>query len=320
MALVNNETVGIGAGIGGGLPFGGGGFGGGFGVPFGVPVGVGGGYSGGGDGIGLIALLALLGGRGFGGGHDHGHGCRDDRSGGDSNAAVIAALSALNNRNDRDDDNCCESLAVLSKLASLEGAIPAVGSQIQLALANLAAGLTAQNNSNTQTVTTQLGQIQIGQLVQANALQKAIGDVDTNVDRVGAAVINTIRDDGNATRALITENVINGLRDDKVILANEVVELRHEHRHSEHRRELDAIRINIENNNLAVAAQAQFQQQRQTDLDNQRTRYDFERLHNELNIIGSQFARATNNSVNVGNSGAIGTSQTANPTNVNARG
>jgi hypothetical protein len=272
--------------------------------------GFGGGY-GGGDGLGLIALLALLGGRGFGRDGDN---CGKD--GGDSNAAVIAALSALNNRNN--DNDCCEITALMSKLASIEGAIPAVGSSLQLALANLAAGLTAQNNTNTQTVTSQLGQIQLGQLVQANALQKAIGDVDTNVDRVGAAVINTVRDDGNTTRALITTNVIQGLRDDKIILANENAELRHDQRHNEHRRELDGIRINIENNNLAIAQQAQFQRQRQEDQDNQRIRFDFERLNSRLDIIDSQFARATNNSVNVGNSGAIGTSQTANPTNVRA--
>lgn len=287
--------------------------GGGMGT-FGVPAygGFGGGY-GGGDGLGIIALLALLGGRGFGRDNDCGHG--HGRDGGDSNAAVIAALSALTNRGG--DDNCCESIAVLSKLASIEGAIPAVGSQLQIALANLAAGLTAQNNSNTQTVTNQLGQIQIGQLVQSNALQKAICDVDTNVDRVGAAVINTVRDDGNATRALITSNVIDGLRDDKVILANEIAELRHDHRHAEHRRELDGIRINIENNNLAVAAQAQFQQQRQADLNFQKTQFDNDCLRRSLSELTLQVARATNSNVIVGNTGAVGTgTQTANPTNV----
>lgn len=305
MASVFSDTANVGG-------FSGGGFGGGFGgIPFGVPVGGFGGGFGGGDGLGLIALLALLGGRGFGRDGD----C--DKNGGDSNAAVIAALSAITNRNN--DDDCCESLAVLSKLASIEGAIPAVGSQIQLALANLAAGLTAQNNTNTQTVTNQLGQIQLGQLVQSNAIQKAVADVDTNVDRVGASIINTVRDDGNATRALITANVIQDLRDDKIILANENAELRHDQRHHEHRRELDGLRINIENNNLAIAQQAQFQRQRQEDDDNRNIRFEFERLRNHLNIIDSQFAKATNSNVIVGNTGASTTgAQTASPTNVRA--
>lgn len=279
MASVFSDTANVGG-------FSGGGFGGG--IPFGVPVG---GYAGGlgGDGLGLIALLALLGGRGFGRDGDSCHRGGD----GDGNAATIAALSALvQNRNN--DDDCCESLAVLSKLASIEGAIPAVGSQIQLALANLAAGLTAQNNTNTQTVTNQLGQIQLGQLVQSNAIQKAIADVDTNVDRTAATVINTVRDDGNATRALITANVIQDLRDDKVILANELAECRNE-------RNRDRDRNGIEINMLQNQQQAQLQFQDQ--------RNEFDKLRGLL-LETVQLNRATNQAINIG----AGT-QTASPVN-----
>jgi len=308
MALVNNESASIG------------GFGGGFGgMPFGVPVGgIGGGFGGG--GLDALVLLALLGGRGFGrdGGGDH---CHDGggRGGSDQTAALATVIAALNDRNDS--SNCeCVLTAILSKLGSVEGQIPAVGAELQLALQGAVASLTAQGNANAAALTIQLNQLQLGQLVQSNAIQTAIAGVDTNVDRQGSETRAAIAASEARIANLITENVIQGLRDDKIILANEVTELRHDHRHAESRRELDGIRINIENTNTAIAAQAQAQQQTQAQLQFQKSQFDFERLHNRLDIIDSQFARATNNSVNVGNSGAIGTSQTANPTNVNARG
>jgi len=296
MALVNSESASIG------------GFGGGFGggIPFGVPVG---GFGGGAGGIDALVLLALLGGRGFGrdGGGDH---CHDGggRGGSDQTAALATVIAALNDRNDS--SNCeCVLTAILSKLGSVEGQIPAVGAELQLALQGAVASLTAQGNANAAALTIQLNQLQLGQLVQSNAIQTAIAGVDTNVDRQGSETRAAIAASEARIANLITENVIQGLRDDKVILANEVVELRHEHRHADSRRELDGIRINIENTNTAIAAQAQFQQQRQTDLETQRTRFDFERLHSRLDIIDSQFARATNQAVNIGGT------QLASPTN-----
>lgn len=313
--LVNNETLGIGAGVGGGIPFGGG-YGGG--IPLGIPVGVGGGGGFGGGGIEALVLLALLGGRGFGrdGGGDH---CHDGRGGSDQTAALATVIAALN---DRDDSSKCECVLteILSKLGSVQGEIPAVGAELQLALAGAVANLTAQGNSNANALSAQLQSLQLGQLVQSNAIQTAIAAVDTNVDRQSCETRGAIAASESRIIALITSNQIAELNAKNIILANENAELRHDHRHNDSRRELDSIRINIENTNTAIAAQAQFQQQRQNDLDNQRQRFDFERLHSRLDIIDSQFARATNNSVNVGNSGAIGTSQTANPTNVNARG
>jgi hypothetical protein len=261
----------------------GGGYGGG--VPFGIPAF--GGFGGGGDGLGIIALLALLGGRGFG--RDGGDNC--DRSGGDSNAAVIAALSALNNRND---DDCCEITALMSKLASIEGAIPAVGSSLQLALANLAAGLTAQNNTNTQTVTTQLGQLQLGQLVQSNAIQNAIAGVDTNVDRSTTLITNAIGASEARLANLINDNTIQDLRDKVVIQANQLAEERSE-------RNRDRDRHGVEVTTIV--------NQQQNAIQFQKIENDNERFRNLLLDL-VQVNRATNQAINIG----AGT-QTANPLN-----
>lgn len=300
MAIVNNESASIG-GLGG--------------VPFGFPVGgFGGGFGGG--GIEALVLLALLGRDGFGRGGDHG--CRDG-GGSDSTAALATVIAALN---DRGNPSNCEAFAtaLLAKLGTIEGQIPAVSCELQLALQGAIASLTAQGNANAAALTLQLNQLGLNQLIQSNAIQTAIAGVDTNVDRQGAETRVAIAASENRIVALINANELARANAIIITQANEITELRHEHRSSDHRRELDAIRINIENTNIANAQQAQFQRQRQEDNDNQRIRFDFERLHSRLDIIDSQFARATNNSVNVGNSGAIGTSQTANPTNVNARG
>jgi hypothetical protein len=309
MATVYDDSIGSRGAAS--LNLGGGGWGG---IPFPYPVGN---FNGGGNNweglIGLAVAASLFGGDGFG---RRGRDC-DNGNGGDSVAALAAVIAALN---DNKSPDCRENVSalLLAKLGSLEGQIPAANCELMLALQSAVAGLTAQGSANAAALTSQLNQLQLGQLVQSQNILTAISNVDTNVDRQACDTRAAVAASESRIIALITANQIAELNAKNVILANEVTELRSDARHNEHRRELDGIRINIENNNAAVAAQAQFQQQRQTDLDNQRIRFDFERLHSRLDIIDSQFARATNNSVNVGNTGAIGTSQTANPTNVRA--
>jgi hypothetical protein len=273
------------------------------------------GYAYGGDNNGLAAitpllLLSMLGGGGLFGGRNKD--CVDQ--------------SALNGLQASFDTN-----AILAKLGGIEAAIPYNEAQVQLALAGAIAGLTQQNTNNTQHLSDNLGQIQLGQLVQSNALQSAICNstasltagltavdtnidrstsalqaglcaVNTNVDRTAATIINTIRDDGNATRALITDNVIQGLRDDKVILANELAELR-----SERNRDRDRHGVEVTMINNQTQAQLQFQEQRQ----------QMNLLTNHLFGLGNQIARAANSNVVVGSTGVANT-QSANPTNVAA--
>lgn len=254
-----------------------------------VVPGGGGGFAEGGL-LGTLLLLGLLGGNGLGNRKD----CVDQ-----------PALNALQGSFDT---NC-----IMSKLASIEAAVPYNEAQLQLALANQMASLTQQNTNNTQHLADNLGQIQLGQLVQSNALQNAINTstnslqagitaVDTNIDRTGMTIVNAIRDDGNATRALITENVIQGLRDDKVILSNELAELRNERNRDRDRHGLEINMINNQNQNQLQ----QQQQQQQLNL-----------ISSHLFGLGNQIARATNSNVIVGNTGASTTgTQTANPTNV----
>lgn len=308
------------SGFGAGLSAGGfGGFGGG-GIPYPFPVGGGGfGGFGSGGGIEALVLLALLGGRGFGG-NDHGHGghCNDGggRGGSDQTAALATVIAALN---DRECPSNCEAMvtAVLSKLGSLEGAIPAVGAELQMALQSAVAGLVAQGNSNANALSAQLQSLQLGQLVQTNTITTAIAAVDTNIDRQASDTRAAIQASETRIVGLITANQIAELNSKIIIQANEITELRSDARHDAHRRETETLRISIENNNTAVAAQAQAQQQLQAQLQFQQTRFDNERLCARFDAVANQFARATNSSVNVGNTGAIGTSQTANPTNVN---
>jgi hypothetical protein len=269
-AVFNENTSGGGFG---GFPVFGGGYGGGFG----------------GDGLGLIALLALLGGRGFGRDGSGGGG-----GGGDSNAAVIAALSALTNRDN--DDGCCEQIALMSKLASIEGLIPSVGQDLQLAMQQVLAGLTAQNTSNTQHVSSQIGQLQLGQLVQSNAIQSAICGVDTNIDRSTTTVTNAICASEARITDLITQNLLDQARADNVVLANKLAEERSEGRRD---RDRSALEITMIQNQNAVA------------VNNIESRNRFDRLEG-LIFDTVQNIRATNQAINIG----AGT-QTANPLNTN---
>lgn len=241
---------------------------------FGFPMGfAGGGWGGGGDGIGLIALLALLGGGNFGGRRGGGDDCCED------NTALLGAIAALINNSDGNADTA----AILSKLASLEGSIPAVGSQLQLALAGLSANLTSQLNS-----------IQVGQLIQSNAIQKEICDVDTNVDRSTTLVTNAIGASEARLALLINGNTIQDLRDDKVILSNKLAEERSERNrdHDRHGIEITTI-VNQQQNNQMF----------------QKLENDNARFHGMILEL-LQVNRATNQAINIG----AGT-QTANPLN-----
>jgi hypothetical protein len=253
-----------------------------------------GGGSGFGEGglLGSLLLLGLLGGNGGLGGNRKD--CVDQ-------SALNSLLGSLNNN------------SVLSTLGDIKSAIPLATCETNLAMAAQTDQLT-RNITNGQTALMQ-GQaaLQLAEATSTAALQANICNtaqnllagqsaINTNIDRTGMTIVNAIRDDGNSTRALITENVIQALRDDKVILSNELAEIRNERNRE---RDRNGIEIDIRN----INQQAQLQQQRQD--------FRLESICNHLFGLGNQIAKATNSNVIVGNTGATTTgTQTANPTNV----
>jgi hypothetical protein len=229
--------------------------------------------------LSTVLLLSALGGNGLGGNHKD---CVDQ-------ASINGLLAALNNN------------SVLGKLGSIEAAIPYNEAQVQLALAGQMASITQQNTDNTQHLGTQLGQIQLGQLVQSNAIQNAIAGVDTNVDRSTTTVTNAINASENRLANLFTENVIQGLRDDKVILSNQLAEERAERNRDRDRSVLEITMI---------------QNSQQVSLQNQENKFEFERMRN-LIYDTVQSIRATNQAINIG-AGTLTSTPTNTNTNVKA--
>lgn len=206
-------------------------------APSGVAVIPGGGGIGDSGLLGTLLLLGLLGGNGF-----------------NRNSKDCVDQASLNGLQDGLNTN-----AILAKLASIEAAVPYNEAQVQLALAGLADQLTRTiTNGNTALMQGQFN-LQLGQANSTSAIQSqlaantasvlsGLSNVDTNIDRSTCAVINAVRDDGNSTRALITENVIQDLRDDKVILANKLAEERSEARRDRDRHGLEITMIQNQNN------------------------------------------------------------------------
>lgn len=112
-------------------------------------------------------------------------------------------------------------------------------------------------------------------------------------DQQFCAVKQQINADGDATRALITQNLIDDLRNQ---LAGE-------------RRGRDNREIEINVQNTATATQAQLQ----TQLQQQQ-----QQLATFMNVIGDQIARQTNSIVNLGTMTASGQSNSAAQTKVNS--
>lgn len=255
-----------------------------------------GGYGYGGDGfgggIGLIALLALLGRRdGFGGGW-----------GGDG-----GGVAGLNNLQGAIDTN-----AILSKLGTLEGAVPLAESQTQLAIANSNSNITQQQLQQTialqqqgfqAQLAAQMGFANVGDKVDTLSAAQALGfgNVGMQIAQNGWAVTQAINTDGEKTRALIGQIDRENLNRIITTQATELVELRNEGARERDRHGIEINMVNNQNQN-----QMQFQQQAQL----------LGGLAHVLTDV-SQVARATNQNLIVGNTGATTTGpQTANPVNV----
>lgn len=239
----------------------------------------------------------IVGGRGYGmiGG---------DGFGGGAMGLVLGLLlsrGGLINNDGRDCRDCVTNESLNQQtLGDIKAAIPLSEAQVQLALAQAIASVTAQATADTQYLSTQNVQLATQAATDTALLTRDIASVDTNVDRQSTAIQIAINADGEKTRALITSNQIAELNQKLTVAQLENAENRAINRET----------VNSHNTTVTVN-----QMQQQQQLQNQELRFALNQL-----IAGfGQFARATNGNVIVGNAGATTTgAQTANPTNVNA--
>lgn len=202
--------------------------------------------------------------------------------GGIGGFGLVGLIGLLNNRNGLlgggDGSGCGAETALLAAISSAKDAT--VGEGRSLAAAICASdNITQQgffasalaNNTNTQSIKDQMTAFQIANDSKFEGLSRQIAA------------------DGDATRALITQNEIQNLRD----------QLHIERRRGDHR----DIEISIQNSN----AQAQLQAQAQGNI-----------LHNRLDALISQNAKTNQDIINLGTMVASGT-QAAPSTNINSK-
>lgn len=225
--------------------------------------------------IGGVLLGALLGNRGgLFGGNGSGNG-----------------VDGINNIQASVDTN-----AILAGIADVKAAVPLAEAQVQLALAGATADITSQNMQQTIALQQQNFAGQLATCAGFANTARDIASVETTVDRSAWALSNTIKEDGERTRALITSNQIADLNQKLTVAQLEAFELRQEGRRSDDRHGIEITMTNNQNQQ-----QLQFQAQAQA-----------------INTLGGlihscdQNIRATNQAINIG-SGA----QVANPNNNN---
>lgn len=230
--------------------------------------------------------IVTRGGMGFGG----------DGFGGGGMGFILGALLARGGLFGNNGDNGVVTPEMLNQqtLGDIKAAIPLSEAQVQLAMAGLQASLSSQATADTQYLSSQNQSLALAQMQLAAGLSREISSVDTNVDRQSTAIQQAIFRDGEATRALITQNRIADLEQQLTVAQLGNAEQR-------------AINREIVNTNTITIGMNQQQAQQQQQL---------QALQWQLAQLG-QYARATNSSVVVGSSGVTG-SQTANPTNVSA--
>lgn len=232
------------------------------------------------------------GGMGFGGGEGLG--------GGLLLGLLLGRGGLFGNDNRYGNDGRCVNTDDLNAqaLGDIKAAIPYNEAQVQLALAGLQASLSQQANQNTQYLSAGQNTIQLAQQSIAAGLARDIATVDTNVDRQSQAVQNAIVASERRVTDLITGNRIADLEQQLTVS---------QLRESEQR----GINREIVNTNTITIGMNQQQAQQQQQM--QALQWQLNQLCGGI----SQFARATNSTVQVGNTGATtGGAQTANPANV----
>lgn len=236
--------------------------------------------SGGGDfggGLGLIALLALLGRNGGGG----------LLGGGGSD------IGGLNNIN-----AAVDSAAILGKLGNIEASVPLNSSQLQLAIAQATAALGQQSTAQTFGIMNALSTHALDNCQSFAGVARDIAAVDTNVDRQSCVIQNVVHSEGETTRALIQS--IDKANDSRLIVtqANEISELRNEGRRRDDRHGVEITMTNNQNQN-----QLQFQQQSQEFASLRGLLFEalqsIRSTNQAINIGGTQLASPTNTNSNV---------------------
>ena len=224
------------------------------------------GYGGGFGGIapiGLIGLNTFLGGRG-------GFGGDAALNGGGIVASTVADQNVSELRKD---------------VQGVNTTVEALGNEIAGTFFNL----TNNINTNFRGLDNQICGID-KTIMQGNfALSSQMSNFQHSVDNQFCAIKSAIHADGDATRALITSNLIDGLRAD---LAGE--------RRSRDNREIE---INVTQTNQQTQTQLQAQLQSQNQF-----------LASMFNSLGDQVNRAANSVVNVG-SGTVAAPQSNNQAN-----
>jgi len=186
----------------------------------------------------------------------------------------------------------------LQTLGDIKASIPFNEAQVQLALSQAVASLTQQNTNNTQYLSTQNVQLASQAATNQALLTRDVAAVDTNVDRQSTAIQVAIKDSERNIVELINGNRIKDLEQQLT-----VAQLR-----ESEQRAINREQVNSHNVTTTVNTN-----QQQAQLQNQEMRFALNQL-----IAGfGQIARATNSNVVVGSTG-VGSTQTANPTNVNA--
>lgn len=204
--------------------------------------------------------------------------------------AVIAAINAAISANE-----------TLSSLGDIKASVPLAEGQVQLALAQAVQALQNSNAANTNLVINGQTQAMLTSATNQALLARDIAGVNANVSSTGCDIINAVRDDGNATRALITQNTIAELNRIAEERQDEIIELRYNQNRERDKHGIDITMINNQNQN-----QLQFQQQAQ--------------VLNQLScgiVDALQSIRATNQAINIG-SGVMSASPTNTNTNVRA--
>lgn len=272
------------------------------------------------NGLSPLIALAMLGGRGFGGGF--GNDCNRGGNWGGSEGCLTptnftAGITGVT--------DAIQNTEVMSSLGDIKASVPLAEAQVQLALAGATADINGNIFNASQSVNANIatglqtaiqGQAGINKNISdslASAISVASANRETTLavgNQLGTAILNSkfelsqvINNDGEKTRALISsiENVnTQRLLGERQDLINEL--------QAEGRRRDDrhGIEINMTNNQNQQQLQFQAQQQQINSL--------FGCMHGiDQNI------RATNQQLIIGNTGvATGGAQTSNPTNVKA--
>lgn len=283
-----------------------------------------GGYGGfGGDGMGGLLALALLGG-GLNGRRD---GFGSDPCGAEKVAVMNAGFDGVNHNINTSMLGLTgqmnqgfgnqSTLDLMAKLGTIEGAIPLAEAQVQLAVAGSTAAINQNIANGLQTAIN--GQAGINKNIadaiasslasqnniNQNLLNSAAG-LQLQAAQNTAAIQTAITLDGTATRALI-----NSLNTDNLNRLLTVADL--DRRDEVNRGRSREVEVNVAQTVNQNQLQLQAQQQQQQIVST----LGF--LCNEIAQV-RQIARATNENVIVGNTGATTTgAQTASPTNVNTR-